>query len=48
VTAIYWLPEYNDDNYTQEMVVLNLTERGIYPDFVLWYSTFFGTNGIVV
>ncbi len=30
------------------MVVQNLTERGIYPDFVLWYMTFFGNNGIVV
>ena len=30
------------------MVVENLTLRGIYPDFVLWYETFFGTNGIVV
>ena len=30
------------------MVVENLTMRGIYPDFVLWYDTFFGTDGIVV
>jgi hypothetical protein len=30
------------------MVVENLTLRGIYPDFVLWYDTFFGTDGIVV
>ena len=30
------------------MVVENLTLRGIYPDFVLWYETFFGINGIVV
>jgi hypothetical protein len=30
------------------MVVENLTLRGIYPDFVLWYETFFGTDGIVV
>ena len=30
------------------MVVEDLTKRGIYPDFVLWYETFFGNNGIVV
>jgi hypothetical protein len=30
------------------MVVEDLTLRGIYPDFVLWYETFFGSNGIVV
>jgi len=30
------------------MVVENLTLRGIYPDFVLWYETFFGSDGIVV
>jgi hypothetical protein len=30
------------------MVVENLTLRGIYPDFVLWYETFFGIDGIVV
>jgi hypothetical protein len=45
---VFWLPEYNDDSYTYEMVVMNLTERGIYPDFELWYNTFFGINGIVV
>ena len=30
------------------MVVSNLTERGIYNDFALWYQTFFGIDGIVV
>ena len=30
------------------MVVLNLTERGIYLDFELWYNYFFDTNGVVV
>jgi len=44
----FWLPEYNNDTWTKDMVVLNLTERGIYLDFELWYNYFFGTNGVVV
>lgn len=30
------------------MIVLNLTQRGIYNDFALWYIYFFGSDGIVV
>ena len=44
----FWLPIYDGEDWTKEMVVVNLTERGIYPDFELWYMTFFGNNGIVV
>ena len=51
VTALnetLWLSEYDSDNFTKEMVVANLTARGIYAAFENWYETYFGSNGIVV
>lgn len=47
-TEQLWLPIYNEANFTKEDVVVDLTKRGIYGDFVIWYNLFFDTNGIVV
>ncbi len=42
--AAIWLPEYASDNFTKDMVIQNMTARGVYDDFQLWYLIFFGTN----
>ena len=47
VTKI-WLVEYDEANFTKEMIVANMTERGVYNNFALWFMTFFGPNGVVV
>lgn len=39
-----WIPEYDQDNFTKEMIVENMTARGLYKDFQLWYLVFFGTS----
>lgn len=44
----FWLPEYDEGNFTREQIVLNLTLRRIYDDFALWYIYFFGSDGIIV
>ena len=39
-----WIPEYDHDNLTKEMIIENMTARGLYKDFQLWYLIFFGTS----
>ena len=42
--AVIWLPEYDSENFTKEMVIQNMIATGAYDEFYLWYLLFFGTN----
>ena len=44
----FWLPEYDNDNMTKEMIIADMAARGVYGDFLLWYDKYYGTNGLAV
>lgn len=44
----FWLADFDTDAFTLDQVIANLTDRGIYADFLVFYNFFFGKDGLIV
>lgn len=44
---VYWKPEYNNDNYTLDMILTDLQGSGVLDEFENWFNLMFLPDGVI-